>query len=98
MSVLMTMRVSADADKLEREDRKLLEDIAIKAKRHGLISHHFYGSEEGVLVVDEWPDEQSFRRFFDSAPEIGGVMERAGAKSQPEFTIWRPLDTGDDVG
>jgi hypothetical protein len=32
------------------------------AKKHGLIAHRFYGSEDGskVLVVDEWPDRQSF--------------------------------------
>jgi hypothetical protein len=98
MSVLMTMRVSADANKIEHEDHKLLEDITTKAKNFGLISHHFYGSKDEVLVVDEWPDEQSFQRFFEAAPEIGGVMERAGATTQPEFTFWRRLDTGDELG
>lgn len=98
MSVLMTMRVNADAAKLEQEDQAMMQGIVARARQHGCISHHFYGSENEVLAVDEWPDEESFHRFFEASPEIAGVMERAGATATPEVTFWHRLDMRDDVG
>ena len=79
MSVLMTMLVKADGAKIEREDPSAMNAILAKAKQQGLISHHFYGKGDEVLIVDEWPDEESFQRFRESAPEIGDFMHRAGA-------------------
>jgi hypothetical protein len=49
------------------------------------------------MVVDEWPDEESFHTFFQASPEIAGYMEAAGVTSEPVITFWRPLDTNDDV-
>jgi len=94
----MTLRVHADPKAVENEDRALMQSIIEKGKQHGVISHHFYGSDDEILVVDEWPDEESFQRFFSASPEIGGLMERAGVTTGPEVTFWRHLDTGDDVG
>ena len=98
MSVLMTLRVHGNAKAAESEDKALLQTIVERAKQHGVISHRFYGNEEEILVVDEWPDAESFQRFFDASPDIAGLMERAGVTTQPEVTFWRHLDTGDDVG
>src|SRR3954452_22119955 len=96
MSVLMTMQIRAEAAKLEQQDTAEMNAIVDKAKEQGLISHHFYAKgDNDVMVVDEWPDEATFQRFFDSAPEIGEVMQRAGAGA-PEITFWRHLDVGDD--
>jgi hypothetical protein len=94
----MTLRVHADVKSVENEDKSFLMSIAEKGKKHGVISHRFYGSDDEVLVVDEWPDEESFQRFYADTPEIGGIMERAGVTTQPEVMFWRHLDTGDDVG
>ena len=98
MSVLMTMRVSADPGAIESVDQQVLNTMVERAKEHGLISHHFFGHENEVLVVDEWPDEQSFKTFFDSSPEIGEMMAAAGVTSQPTVEYWRPLDVDDSVG
>ena len=98
MSVLMTLRVSGDPKGVEATDPMLLETIVDRAKSYGLISHHFYGTADQVLVVDEWPDEASFQKFFDSSPEIKDVMDRAGVTAAPEITFWRHLDVNDDVG
>ena len=98
MAVLMTMKIKADGARVEAADRTMMLSIVEKAKEHGLISHHFYGSGAQVLVVDEWPDEASFRAFYESAPEIQKVMGEAGVTSEPEITFWRHLDVGDDVG
>ena len=100
MSVLMTLRVRADAKLLEKyaaEDPGTLKTIIERAKANGLISHRFFGSDTEVLVVDEWPDEDSFQRFFGASPEIQEMMAKANMQGEPEVSFWRPLDVADRV-
>ena len=50
------------------------------------------------MVVDEWPDAESFQRFFEAdQPNIGPLMQEVGT-GEPEITFWRKLETGDEVG
>lgn len=103
MSVIMTLRVEGDPAKLEQhagEDPAAIQAIAEQAKQHGLIAHRFYGSDDGmIMVVDEWPDPQSFQRFFESQrAQIEPMMRAIGATTEPEIRFWRKLDTHDDVG
>jgi quinol monooxygenase YgiN len=101
MSVIMTLRVTGDPAKLERlaaENPETIRGISERAKQQGLIAHRFYGAENEIMVVDEWPDAESFQRFFESEQaEIGPMMEQV-ATSEPTITFWRKLDTKDDVG
>ncbi len=49
-------------------------------------------------VVDEWPDAESFQRFFESErADIEKAMGQA-ATGEPEITFWRVLETNDAVG
>ena len=51
-----------------------------------------------IMVVDEWPDRQSFQTFFETAqPQIGPMM-REVASGEPQITFWTKLETHDDVG
>ena len=70
------------------------------AKRHGVIAHRFYGTDDGqAMVIDEWPDPQSFQAFFaETGDQIRGIMEQSGVTSEPEISFWHKLDTGDDLG
>jgi hypothetical protein len=101
MSVIMTLRVSGDPQALERmakDDPAWAERMIESAKSHGLIAHRFYGSEGKIMVIDEWPDPQSFQAFFsEMESEIGPIMQ-AVATSEPEIVFWSKLETGDDVG
>ncbi len=102
MSVIMTLRMQGDPKKLEQlagEDRQLLRSITDRAEEHGLIAHRFYGSEDGeILVVDEWPDADSFQRFFENErPAIEPIFAEV-ASGEPQITFWRKLETHDDVG
>ena len=72
MSVLMTLRVSGDPKAVEATDPDVLKTIIDRAKEYGVISHHFYGTDNEILVVDEWPDEASFQKFFDVQPRGRG--------------------------
>ena len=103
MSVIMTLQMDGDPRRLEEfaaENRESVGGIAEKAKQHGLIAHRFYGSAEGqIMVVDEWPDAESFQRFFEEmAPQIGPMFEAVGITEEPRPTFWRKLETHDDVG
>jgi quinol monooxygenase YgiN len=103
MSVIMTVEVKGNPEQLEQysaSNRDEMNSIAEKAKGHGLIAHRFYGSQDGrIIVIDEWPDQESFDAFFQESQEgIQGLMQAAGAQSQPEITCWRKLDTHDEVG
>ena len=101
MSVLLTFRVSGDPDKLEQlagEKGDVLRAITERAKEHGLISHRFYGADGQIMVLDEWPDPESFQTFFESQrSEIEPMMQQV-ASGEPEITFWRKLETGDEVG
>jgi hypothetical protein len=70
------------------------------AKEHGLIAHRFYGSDDGqIMVVNEGPDRENFRRFYEEArSEIEPLMREVGVTSEPEIRFWRKLERHDEVG
>jgi hypothetical protein len=102
MSVIMTLRAKGDPDELERraaQNPDGMRAIADKAKEHGLIAHRFYGAEGQIMVVDEWPDPQSFQQFWESMrSEIEPLMRDVGITEEPEVTFWRKLESHDEVG
>ncbi|HZT45472.1 MAG TPA: hypothetical protein VFA24_04765 [Gaiellaceae bacterium] len=102
MSVLMTLWVQGNPDELERlaaQDPAGMRAIADAAKEHGLIAHRFYGTDGQIMVIDEWPDRESFERFFESQrATIGEMMATAGVTGEPGINFWRELETHDAVG
>ena len=102
MSVLMTLWLQGNPDELERlagEDPDGMRAIAEQAKEHGVIAHRFYGTDGQIMVIDEWPDRESFERFFESQREpIEQMMQAVGATSEPAVNFWRELRTNDAVG
>ena len=104
MSVIMTLWVQGDPKRVEefgRSNAEEMQSILESAKGHGLIAHRFYGNSDGgqIMVIDEWPDEQSFQSFFqENQPRIQPIMEAAGAQGEPGVNFWHKLDTGDEYG
>jgi hypothetical protein len=104
MSVIMTLEVSGDGKGLEQfasENKHTMRAVLEAAEKHGLIAHRFYGSDDGskVLVLDEWPDRQSFESFFrEQEPQIRPMFEAARVTSEPQPTFWRELSTHDAFG
>jgi quercetin dioxygenase-like cupin family protein/heme-degrading monooxygenase HmoA len=101
MSVLMTMRMHGNGERLEEAaaaDPAKLRSITDYAEHHGLISHQFWATDGDIMVVDEWASRQDFENFMRAEDaEIKGVMGSAGVTDQPEVTYWRKLDTHDEV-
>lgn len=99
MSVMIEMRVTADAGRLEqtaRENHDTLIAITDRAKQQGCLHHRFYAENGQIVVVDEWEDGESFQKFFSSDPDIPGLMQAAGASGEPEIHVLRPLDIDDN--
>jgi hypothetical protein len=99
----MTMTMTGDSRKLEEHsasERDTMQATIESAKQHGLIAHRFYGSDDGeIMVVDEWPDAQSFLSFLaENRDRIGPMMEAAGVTSEPQPKFWRKLETDDEYG
>lgn len=103
MSVIVTVWVKGDPAKLEQyaaENSAEMQAIAEDGKQHGVIAHRFYGTDDGqIMVIDQWPDGESFQTFFEkNRDRIGPLMQAGGAQGEPGVNIWRELDTGDAVG
>jgi hypothetical protein len=102
MSVMMVLRIKADPKKLEEHaaaDPEGIRAISDQARQYGMTAHRFYGSDGEIIVVDEWPDEQSFMRFFNDTQEsIGAMFRGIGMTEQPHPEFWTELETHDKVG
>ena len=104
MPVIMVQEVAADPDGIEQfaaANKETVRAILEAARKHGLIAHRFYGSEDGkrVLIVDEWPDRESFESFAEEqAPQIEPMFKAAGQTEVSEPTYWRELTTDDGFG
>ena len=104
MSVIMTFQVAGDPKALEQfasDNTEKAQDILEAAKRHGLIAHRFYGSDDGgsLMVADEWPDRQNFESFFqEQESELRPMFEAARVTAQIEPTFWHELATHDAYG
>jgi len=104
MSVIMTLTATGDPKAFEQyasDNKEKMQAILEAAKRHGLIAHRFYGSDDGrtMMVADEWPDRQSFESFFsEQQSEIAPIMEASGITSLPEPRVWRELEGNDAYG
>ena len=90
MSVIVIGRMQVDPANVERlwADRKSdFEAIAASAKAAGATHHRWGFGEDHVLIIDEWADVESFRKFFDGDARIADLMQAGGVQGPPEFSI-----------
>ena len=99
MAVMVILRIPGDPTDLERyaagPGGDIMRRISQAGQAAGAVRHTFAGGDDEVLIIDEWPDEQSFQAFFGSQAEIPDVMRDAGAKGAPHISVYRKLDTPD---
>lgn len=103
MSVIVMLQFDGDPAKLEEFSRSnpgKMEGIRSRAVDKGLIAHRFFGDDAGhIIVVDEWPDAESFQSFFGEAQdEIGPMMQEVGVTGEPQPRFLRVLETDDKYG
>lgn len=97
MSVLMTLRISGDPKAVEAFDPAVMQGIREKGLSYGAIRHRFFTNGSEILVIDEWPDRESFQKFFDSDTDIPNVMAAAGVTSEPEIEFWDRMDMDESI-
>jgi hypothetical protein len=99
MSVMITIKFPVTAEIMEKvvnDHREMMMAITEDGKRQGAIHHQLAeDTDGGALVIDEWPDEQSFYRFFAGQEDINKVTTAAGVTSEPTVTVYRLLETPD---
>ena len=102
MSTIVTIWFRADPETFEQvaaENEALLQEIRDRAVEAGVMAHRFYGSPGQIMVVDEWPDAESFQGFFAGVQgDIAPLFEQLGVTEEPGITFWRKLDSRDEVG
>jgi hypothetical protein len=45
-----------------------------------------------LVVIDEWPDEESFQMFFSGAPWMQEFLSGAGLSSEPVISVLQAVD------
>jgi hypothetical protein len=96
----MVLRIKVDPASFERyanEHADTMRGIVQDAKQQGLVRHAFAVGDGELLAIDEWPDEDSFRRFFENQKEIPRILQEAGAQGTPDVSFYRRLETPDIV-
>jgi hypothetical protein len=94
----MILRVPGDPKTFEQYaagNAEMMIRIADAGKEAGATRHAFAAGDDEILVIDEWPDEGSFQKFFESQPEIPRLMQEGGAKGAPQISFYQKLNTPD---
>lgn len=97
MSVLMVLRVSGDPKAVEAYDQAAIQGVAARGKAAGALRHRFFTNGSEVVVVDEWPDRETFQRFFGEETEIGQIMAAAGVTSEPSVEFFERMAVDDAI-
>lgn len=91
MSVVVMVRFPTDdpgrALEWVRSHPDIPEEITLYGKTLGQIGHRFLLAEKELIVIDEWPNEESFHTFFSNAPRMQEFIAGAGLPSDPVISI-----------
>jgi hypothetical protein len=86
MSIVMILRVPGDPDTFERyanDNPDLMLRILQAAKDGGLIHHQFAAGDGEIVVIDEWPDQGAFQKFFESQQDIPRLTQGLRRRAAP---------------
>jgi hypothetical protein len=68
------------------------DDITAYGKSLGQIGHRMLTDGKDLVVIDEWPDADSFNKFFAGAARMGEFLVGAGVVGEPEVTVLDAVD------
>jgi hypothetical protein len=75
-----------------RANAELPEEITAYGKSLGLIGHRILTDGKDLVVIDEWPDGDTFNKFFAGATRMDEFISGAGIVGEPEVSISDVLD------
>jgi quinol monooxygenase YgiN len=98
MSVVITVTFPVSAEVVENmvdDHREMMMSIVEDGRRQGCLHHAFAADPDGRwTAIDEWPDEESFQRFFAGQQDIPKLVAAFGA-GEPTVAVHRLMDTPD---
>ena len=96
VSVIVIVRCSCSdvgkAAEWTKTHAEVPEDITAYGKSLGQIGHRVVTDGKDLVVIDEWPDADTFNTFFAGATRMGEFLSGAGIIGEPEVTILEALD------
>jgi hypothetical protein len=82
MSIFVIARFKvSDLDKAlqwGKANGDIAEDITAYGKSLGQIGHRMLTDGRDMVVIDEWPDADTFNKFFAGAAKMGEFLSGAG--------------------
>jgi 4-aminobutyrate aminotransferase-like enzyme len=75
-----------------KDHAEIPEDITVYGKSLGQIGHRMLTDGKDLVVIDEWPDADTFNTFFAGAARMGEFLSGAGVVGEPDVTILDELD------
>jgi len=95
MSVIVIGHITVDPANVQRlwnERAADVESVSADSRTYGAIHHRWAFGDGEVLIIDEWPDAESFQKFFDNQQTIPVLMQAAGVKAPPTFEFYEAKD------
>ena len=96
MSVTVIARFSVSdvgkAAQWAKANPEIPEDITAYGKSLGQTGHKMLTDGKDLVVIDEWPDGDTFNRFFAGATKMGEFLTGAGIVGEPDITILDALE------
>ena len=96
MSVIVIVRCAVSdvgkAVEFARSNADIPDDITAYGKSLGQLGHRMLTDGKDLVVIDEWPDADTFNKFFAGAPRMGEFLSGAGIVGEPEVTILDAVD------
>lgn len=94
--VTLPTRDAATLEKTVNESDQA-NQILESAHGYGLLTHRFVANANGCLVIDQWPDEASFNRFFAANEARIRQMLAPVMQGDPAIQTYTNLSTKDAV-
>ena len=96
MSVIVIARFAVSdigkAAEWAKANAEVPEDITAYGKSLGQIGHRIVTDGNDLVVIDEWPDADTFNEFFAGATRMEEFLSGAGIVGEPEVTMFDALD------
>jgi hypothetical protein len=96
VSVVVTVRIATDdpsqALDWARAHPEIPEEITAYGKTLGQIGHRILLGEKELVVIDEWPSEESFHTFFAEAPRMQEFLSGAGLTADPVISVHQAVE------
>jgi hypothetical protein len=88
MQVLSMMKMQGDPDEILAKMQEVEEVAARKAPGYGAISNTVVKTDDGIMIINLWGDEEGRHKLADD-PEIQAALQKIDMR--PDFNAYEVL-------